>query len=399
MKFTASSADLLDALNTTSGAVPSKSTLPILECILFEQKEDRLVLSATDLEISIVQEVPGVQFAANGEAGREGIAVPARRLIDTLRALPDLPVTFSAGEGEDEGQVAVRLETDQGEYKMVGHDGEDYPDLPTLESEEHRIEIESALLGRAISKTSFAVSQDALRPAMMGIYFEIGPEEGRTVATDGHRLVRLTTDAMVSEEELSFIVPEKALSLAGRVASGQPEAEEGEDGDGGLCTVTVGEGHVGFNFGSAKVMARLIDETYPNYDAVIPDENEKRLTVGREALLAAAKRVGLYSSSTTNQIRLEIAGDRLEISAEDIERSSEAHEEVRCDFDGKGEQEMTIGFNANYLTEVLSNLSGVEDVVFKLSTPNRAGIVLPDEQREGEDMLMLIMPVMLNTYA
>ena len=393
MKFTTSSADLLDALNTASGAVPSKSTLPILECILFENKDGTLLLSATDLEISITQEVD-VQFAANGEAGREeAIAVPARRLIDTLRALPDLPVTFSAGEGEGEDQLAVRLETDQGEYKMVGHDGTDYPDLPELESEERRIELESALLSRAISKTSFAVSKDALRPAMMGIYFEIGPDEGRTVATDGHRLVRLQMDALVSEEELSFIVPEKALSLAGRVASDQAA------GEGGLCTVSVGEGHVGFNFGNAQVMARLIDETYPNYGAVIPDQNEKRLTVGREALLAAVKRVGLYSSSTTNQIRLEINDDRLNISAEDIERSSKAHEEVRCDFDGQGEEEMTIGFNANYLTEVLSNLTGADDVVFKLSTPNRAGIVTPQEQAEGEDVLMLIMPVMLNTYA
>ena len=392
MKFTASSADLLEALNTVNGAVPSKSTLPILECILFENKGDRLLLSATDLEISIVQEVD-VQFAANGEAGREeAIAVPARRLIDTLRALPDLPVTFTAGEGEGEGQLAVRLATDQGEYKMVGHDGQDYPDLPALESEERRIELESTLLSRAITKTSFAVSKDALRPAMMGIYFEIGPDEGRAVATDGHRLVRLTMDAMVSEEELTFIVPEKALSLAGRVAG----KEAGEKG--GLCTVRVGEGHVGFNFGQANVMARLIDETYPNYQAVIPDQNEKRLTVGREALLAAVKRVGLYSSSTTNQIRLEISDDRLNISAEDIERSSEAHEEVRCDFDGQGEAEMTIGFNANYLTEVLGNLDA-DDVVFKLSTPNRAGIVVPEEQAEGEDMLMLIMPVMLNTYA
>jgi DNA polymerase-3 subunit beta len=392
MKFTASSADLLDALNTTSGAVPSKSTLPILECILFENDGDHLLLSATDLEISITQEVD-VQFAANGEAGRkEAIAVPARRLIDTLRALPDLPVTFTAGQGENEGQLAVRLETDQGEYKMVGHDGADYPDLPKLESEERRIELENALLSRAISKTSFAVSKDALRPAMMGIYFEIGADEGRTVATDGHRLVRLKMDALVSEEELSFIVPEKALSLAGRVAGQQAK------GEGGLCTVSVGEGHVGFNFGSARVMARLIDESYPNYQAVIPDQNEKRLTVGREALLAAVKRVGLYSSSTTNQIRLQIETDRVNVSAEDIERSSKAHEEVRCDFEGKGEQEMTIGFNANYLTEVLSNLDA-DDVVFQLSTPNRAGIVVPEEQDEGEDMLMLIMPVMLNTYA
>lgn len=389
MKFTASSADLLAALNTVSGAVPSKSTLPILECILFEQDDDHLLLSATDLEISIVQQVE-VQFSANGTATDATVAVPARRLIDTLRALPDLPVTFTAGEGEDESQLAVRLETDQGEYKMVGHDGADYPDLPALEEDDpRRIELESALLGRAIGKTRFAVSGDALRPAMMGVFFEIGPEAGRAVATDGHRLVRLDLDAMVSEEEFDFIVPEKALSLAGRVA-GQSDTESG------LCTIRVGEGHVDFNFGSARVMARLIDEPYPNYGAVIPDENEKTLAVGREALLAAVKRVGLYSSSTTNQIRLEIAPDRIEISAEDLERSSEAHETVRCDFDSA--EEMAIGFNANYLTEVLSNLDA-EDAVFHLSTPNRAGIVTPQEQEEGEDVLMLIMPVMLNTYA
>ena len=382
MKFSASSSDLLQALTTVGGAVPSKSTLPILECILFEQEEEQLRLSATDLEISIIQTVD-VQFETNGTAEAKRVAVPAKRLLDTLRALPDLPITFSA-----DGDFKIVLETDQGRYKMVGHDGADYPALPELGGGQHMLEMESALLGRAIGKTSFAVSKDALRPAMMGVYFQIGETEGRAVATDGHRLVKLEMAAMTAEAPLSFIVPEKAMTLVGRVA---------EDG---FCTVTVDEGHVGFSFENARVLARLIDEAYPNYEAVIPDANEKTLTVDRAAMLAAVKRVGLYSSSMTNQIRLEIGADTVKISAEDIERSSEAHETVLCDFEdpsGAGEP-MTIGFNAVYLTEVLSNLDA-EDVVFALSTPNRAGIVTPQEQQEGEEMLMLIMPVMLNTYA
>lgn len=379
MKFTTSSADLLQALNTVNGAVPSKSTLPILECILFERDGQTLRLNATDLEISIVQQV-AVQFESNGTTEDEQVAVPAKRLLDTLRALPDLPLTFSAVRGDD--AYNVTLETDQGRYKMVGHDGADYPALPEMD-EQNAIEIDGELLSRTIRKTSFAVSRDALRPAMMGVYFQIGEDHGRAVATDGHRLVKLESEHMTNDELLSFIVPEKAMTLAGRVA------------DESLCTLIVGESHVSFDFDHARVLARLIDETYPNYEAVIPQENDKALTVSREAMLNAVKRVGLYSSSMTNQIRLDIQEDRVKISAEDIERSSEAHETVLCEFEG---EPMTIGFNSVYLTEVLSNIDG-ENAVFSFSTPNRAGIVTPEEQNEAEDVLMLIMPVMLNTYA
>lgn len=376
MKFTASSADLLEALNTVKGAVPSKSTLPILECILFEQDGDELQLTATDLEISIVQRLP-VQFETNGTPEEEQVAVPSKRLIDTLRALPDLPIEFTANS-----DFEITLETDKGHYKMVGHDGEDYPALPELEDEQ-QIMAEGALLQRAIDKTSFAVSQDALRPAMMGVYFEIGPEETRTVATDGHRLVRLNVDGITSSEPLDFIVPEKAMKLAGRVADDE------------ACTIRVDDGHVVFDFDNSRVLARLIDETYPNYQAVIPDENDRTLAIGREEMLNAVKRVGLYSSSMTNQIRLAIESDRVTISAEDVEQSSEAEETVPCDYD---DEDMTIGFNSVYLNEVLSNLDN-EEAIFKLSSPNRAGIVTPQEQEEGEDILMLIMPVMLNQYA
>ena len=376
MKFTASSAELLRALTTVNGAVPSKSTLPILECVLFERDGDALQLSATDLEISIVQRLP-VPFESNGASGAQRIAVPARRLLDTLRALPDLPIQFASDDN-----FAVQLTTDQGRYKMVGHDGADYPALPELKGE-GGVHLTGALLKRTVQRTGFAVSKDALRPAMMGIYFQIEAEETKAVATDGHRLVRLTLKGLTSEAPLSFIVPEKALGLAARIASDED------------CTISVDGGHVGLDFGGSRVVARLIDETYPNYEAVIPVENDRRLTVSRTAMLAAVKRVGLYSSSMTNQIRLAIEKDKVEVSAEDIERSSEARETVLCEYDS---EPMTIGFNAVYLNEVLSNVDA-DDVVFEFSSPNRAGVVTPQEQAEGEDVLMLIMPVMLNTYA
>lgn len=376
MKFTVSSAELLKALTTVNGAVPSKSTLPILACILFERSGDQLRLSATDLEISIVEHLD-VQFETNGSMGNPRVAVPAKRLLDTLRALPDLPIQFAA-----DNEFHVVLKTDQGTYKMVGHDGADYPALPELDDAQ-RIEIEGGLLKRAIQKTGFAVSKDALRPAMMGVYFQIGPDEGRTVATDGHRLVKLIMQEMRAIDPVQFIVPEKAMNLAGRIAT---------DGD---CSIATDGSYVRFQFGDALVLARLIDETYPNYEAVIPKDNNQQLSINRAALLAAVKRVGLYSSSMTNQIRLELESNQVKIAAEDIERASEAHEMVLCEYDG---EPMKIGFNATYLTEVLSNVDA-DDVVFSFSSPNRAGILTPQDQGEGESLLMLIMPVMLNTYA
>ncbi len=377
MKFTASSADLLEALNTVNRAVPSKSTMPILECILFERDGDTLRMSATDLEISIIQTV-SVQFETNGTPESTPIAVPAQRLLDTLRALPDMPIEFTA-----DSDFEIRMETDQGHYKMVGHDGEDYPELPELDGQ-HEINVEGGVLGEAIDKTAFAVSQDALRPAMMGVYFQMEEDNTRVVATDGHRLVRLDLPKLQADESVDFIVPEEATKHVGRIV---------EDDE--VCTIRVDEGHVGFDFKNARVLARLIDETYPNYEAVIPDENDRSLVLNREDMLNAVKRVGLYSSSMTNQIRLDITSDTVTISAEDVERSSEAEETIHCDYDS---EDMEIGFNSEYLTEVLSNVTS-DEVVFKLSSPNRAGIVLPQEQEEGEDILMLIMPVMLNTYA
>ena len=376
MKFTVSSADLLRALSTVNGAVPSKSTLPILECVLFEREEGTLRIAATDLEISIVQRLP-VTFEQNGTEAKQRIAVPARRLLDTLRALPDLSVTVAT-----DAEFNIELTTDQGRYKMVGFDGGDYPALPSLDGAQ-AITAEGALVKHAIDKTGFAASRDALRPAMMGVLFQVRPENATIVATDGHRLVKLVADGITAEQPVDVIVPAGALALAGKAASE------------GTCTIRIASGYVGFDFGDTQVIGRLIEEQYPNYEAVIPVENEKRLTVGRDAMLAAVRRVALYSSSMTHQIRLALGADALTVSAEDIERASEAKERVLCDYDA---EPMEIGFNSQYLQEVLSNVDG-EDVVFEFSSPNRAGVVSPAEGADGEELLMLIMPVMLNTYA
>lgn len=375
MKFTTSSADLLKALTVVNGAVPSKSTLPILENILFTVDGERLRVSATDLEISIVEQID-VELDGS-RPGSDRVAVPAKRLLDTLRALPDVQIGFEA-----DAEFNVTLATDYGQYKMVGQDGADYPALPELDVRT-RIETSGQLLKRAVNKTSFAVSRDALRPAMMGIYFQIGTDGGRAVATDGHRLVKLDLTELRAESDIAFIVPEKALSLAARVASD------------GHCTISVAEGYVEIDFEHSRIIARLIDESYPNYEAVIPLDNDRRLLIDRDSMLAAVKRVGLYSSSMTNQIRLALKEDKIEISAEDIERSSEAHETIRCDY---GSEDMMIGFNSVYLTEVLNNIDD-DEVSFEFSSPNRAGVVTPAQQDEGERVLMLIMPVMLNTYA
>ena len=376
MKFSAASADLKQALDLVGGAVPSKSTLAILECILFERDGDFLRLSATDLEISIVQRIP-VTFSSAVSEREDRVAVPARRLLDTLRALPDLPIEFNST-----AEFHVELRTDQGHYRMIGQDGADYPAIPSFEGS-RRISTEAELVQRAVQKTAFAVSKDALRPAMMGIYFQIKSNESRVVATDGHRLVRLTLKSITNEQPMDFVVPGKALALASRLPEGIP------------CMLSVGDGYVSFDFGDTTILARLIDESYPNYEAVIPAENDKKLVVNRDSLLRSVKRVALYSSTMTHQIRLSIEENKILISAEDIERASEANETVLCEYESTP---MEIGFNSTYLTEVIANIDS-PDIVFMLGAPSRAAIVTPSEQRDGEHMLMLIMPVMLGpTY-
>lgn len=371
MRFNLSSSELVKALSAVSGAVPNKATLPILETILFESKDGQLRLTATDLEISIIEYI-------DADIEEDGaVAIPARRLTETLRQLPDIPVGFDVDE-----KFNVKFRTDKGTYKLVGEDPDEFPEVPNLD-EGHILETTKDDILKAIDKTLFAVSNDDLRPAMMGVYFDIGPDESKFVATDGHRLVRYIKQDLTSEEEINFIVPEKALNLVQKALHGEE------------CQMTITEDHARFKSGNTIVITRLINEQYPNYDSVIPRENDKTMVINKEQMLATVKRVAIFSSSTTRQIRLQMNTDKLTIRAEDIDMSSEAKETISCDYDN---DEMEIGFNAKYLADVLGNVDD-EEVYFEFSTPNRAGIVKPSEEEENEQMLMLVMPVMLNTYA
>ncbi len=371
MKFSIPSSELMRGLQAVIGAVPSKATLPILETVLFKSEDGNLSLCATDLEVSIVE------FVEASVEDDGAVAIPARRLVETLRQLPDIPVQFDITDN-----FQVKFRTDQGVYKLAGDDPDEFPDVPQLDSGVI-IKSTTEALKDVIRKTSFAVSSDDLRPAMMGVYFQIGSEESRVVATDGHRLVRLIRKDLVGSEETNFITPEKTLTLVSKAL---------EETD---CEITIGSDHARFQSGKTIIVTRLINEQYPNYDSVIPKENDKELKINREQMLATVKRVSVFASSSTRQMRLKMEPNQVQISAEDIDMSSEAEEVIPCEYEN---EEMEIGFNAKYLADVLSNIDDPE-VIFEFSTPNRAGIVRPSIQDDDEDMLMLVMPVMLNTYA
>jgi len=371
MKFSVSSGELVKSLSAVVGAVPNKATMPILETVLFECEDGKVKLCATDLEVSIVEYVEA-DIISEGS-----VAAPARRLLETLRQLPDIPVLF---EVDEKGNV--KFKTDKGNYKLAGEKAADFPAIPSLEDGQ-LIKTSTESLTRAIQKTSFAVSNDDLRPAMMGVYFQIGAEESKIAATDGHRLVRLIKRDLTATKPVNFIVPQKALNLV-------IKALDGID-----CELTISREHARFRSGNTMVITRLINETYPNYESVIPRENDKELKVNRDQMLATVKRVAIFSSSTTRQIRLQLRADELMIAAEDIDMSSEAKESIGCEYSN---EDMEIGFNARYLSDVLGNIDDPE-VLFEFSTPNRAGIVRPSVQDEDEDMLMLVMPVMLNSYS
>lgn len=370
MKFTVNSSQLNSGLSAVVGAVPGKATLPILETILFTLDGNTLKLTATDLEIAMIQtlDVDGQEPGS--------VSVPAKRLLETLRQLPDTPLTFAVDD-----QQSITFSTDKGTYKLVGESGDDFPGVPDL-TDGTTLTCESEVLKKAVQKTLFAVSNDDLRPAMMGVFFTVTAEGTTFVATDGHRLVKYHDSGLTSSETLTFIVPEKALNQV--LKSIHSDAS----------SISVSDSHVIFEHGDTVVISRLINEQYPNYESVIPKDNDKTLFIDRETLLSTVKRVSVFSSTTTRQIRLQLGENSVVLRAEDLDLSSEAKESLSCDYDG---ETMEIGFNARYLGDVLSNIDH-EQVRFEFSTPNRAGIVKPATEEEGRSLLMLVMPVMLNTY-
>lgn len=404
MKFSILSSELQKALAKLMGVVPSKSTMPILEHILVEVFRDEsgqsaLRLTATDLEITISVTVPLGITNGTHEPGK--IAVPARRLMDTVRALPEVPLSFSAEPGTNK----VIILTETGEYQLTGESSEEYP-IPgesglIFQAGESAVEfsVEGEVLKNLAAKTVFAVSTDELRPAMMGVLLQIRSNELRAVSTDGHRLVLVVRKEFSSNVERDLIVPAKAMNLLLRSIEPAPStpALAGK----GLVIVTAGQTHIKFALDSSIIISRLIEESYPNYESVIPLDNNKQLVVNRFELLAAVRRVALYSSSVTHQIRLQVvsgnegvsASHFLELSAEDVDFGGGARERIACTYEG---EPLEIGFNARYIEDLLTHLDS-EEVLFEFSTPTRAAIVKPQASPTKEDILMLVMPIRLNS--
>ena len=371
MKFVVNSTELQRALSKVGGAIPSKSTMPVLESFLFDLVNDTLVIAATDLEVSLTASLK-VQGTEDGR-----IAVPAKRLADTVRSLPDVSPTFMI----DTTTNKIKIVTENGEYMLTGENAKEFPVTPQFAGSEE-IRLENSLLKRIIHRTAFAVSSDELRPAMMGILLQGKGNKLSVVSTDGHRLVKVDQNLPSSTSlKREVIIPARACNLVARSA------------ESGLSTISLSNTHIKFAFDSMELISRLIDEKYPNFESVIPQDNDKAMTVNREETIAALRRVALYSSATTHQIRFEVKKDALIISAQDIDFGGEAKETIACEYN---QEPLDIGFNSGYVTDILTHLDS-EKAVFRFSTPTRAGLVTPAPQKEDEQVVMLVMPVRLTT--
>lgn len=369
MKFTVFSSDLLKQIQIAGGAIVANPVLPILEDFLFSIENNILSITASDLETTITTQLE-VKSNANGQ-----IAIPARILLDTLKALPNQSVQFSVNDST----YGIEITSSYGKYKLAGRPVDDYPKPKDLEAAD-QVVLPAAALQRGINKTLFATSNDDLRPAMTGVYFQIDFSKITFVATDAHKLVKYTFNDIKSDVSTAFIVPKKALNL---LKNALPEDADVE--------VSFNKTNVFFSFANTHITCRLIDARYPDYNAVIPINNPNLLVVNRQDFQNSLKRIAIYANKTTNQVSLQISPDSLTISSQDVDFSNEANEQLTCSYTG---DPLMIGFNAKFLIEMLGILQS-EEVKLELSTSTRAGILLPSEEDENESVFMLIMPVML----
>jgi len=375
MNFIVSSSYLLKNLNAINGVITSNSVVPILDNVLFEIENGNLLITASDLQTSVMVEI---QVESKGDGS---VAIPAKILIDTLKNLPEQPITFSI----DDENYNIEINSDNGRYKLAGENATDFPKVPQV-TDGYSIDLSSELLSNAISNTIFSTSTDELRPAMTGIFLKLSTSSCTFVSTDGHRLVKyVRSDISGDEVDHEMILPRKSLNL---LKSTLPSDKSSD------VKLEFNASNAFFSFDNVKMVCRLIDERYPDYENVIPLDNSNNIVIDKSEVLSSLKRISIYANKTTNQVRFKISGGEILISAEDLDFSNEANERISCEHDGA---DIEIGFNAKFLIEILSNLNSTR-VTFKLSEPNKAGLIIPDEMDDNEDITMLIMPVMLNDY-
>ena len=371
MKFIVNSSTLLKELQKLNGVISTSNTLPILDNFLFEIEDGKIKIIASDLETTMISEIT-TESSSNGQ-----ITIPSKILIDTLKTFSNQPLTFLV----DEDTKGIEISSENGNYKLAGQDAKEFPKVPELSSSSSFL-IPSTVLLNAINKTLFASGNDELRPVMSGVFCELSEESITFVATDAHKLVKHTRSKISSNSNSSFILPKKPLSLLKNNIDNDSE-----------ISVEFNETNVRFLLDNITLICRLIDGKYPNYDAVIPKDNPNKLVINKDELLNSIKRVSIYASKTTHQIRLKIAGSQLQITSEDLDFANKAEERLTCSYEG---EDIEIGFNSRFVIDMLNNI-GSDQICLEMSAPNRAGIILPlDGQEENEDTLMLVMPVMLN---
>ena len=371
MKFIVNSTALLRELQKLNGVISSNNTLPILDNFLFDINSNNMTIIASDLETTMMSTI-SVEADVDGK-----ITIPARILIDTLKTFSNQPLTFIVNTET----FGIEMSSEMGNYKLAGQNANEFPKTPKLNGSSTTT-IKGDILANAINKTLFASGNDELRPVMSGMFCELSAEQITFVATDAHKLVKHTRTDISSDKTASFILPKKPLTILKNNIS--------DDAD---IKLEFNDTNALFTFNNITIICRLIDGKYPNYEAVIPKENPNKLTIETASLLSSIKRVSIYANKTTHQIRLKIAGSELQITSEDLDFANKAEERLSCQYEGT---DMEIGFNSKFAIDMLNNI-GAEQISLEMSAPNRAGIILPlDGLEEGENTLMLVMPVMLN---
>ncbi len=374
MKFVVSSSELLYHLQAVSRVVSSKSTIPILENILFELESGKLTITASDLESTMV-----TSMNLDNTEGEGAIALPAKILLDTLKKFPEQPITIDINLDSR----AVNIVTDKGKFSVVGLSGDEFPEIPQIDgNKSSRLQLPASLVLAGINKTLFATADDELRPVMNGILIEMSPENLTFVASDSHKLVRYQRTDATTEFSSSFILPKKPASFLKNVLIK-------EDGD---ISIEFDDKNAYFQMENHKLVCRLVEGNYPSYNAVIPQDNPNKIIINRQDVVNTLGRVSLFSNQASNLVKLTIDGDELMVSAQDIDFSISAYEKLSCQYDGDS---IEIGFKSAFLAEILDNISS-EEVVMELADPARAGIFLPLEKDGPEDELMLLMPMMIN---
>ncbi|CAN5298088.1 DNA polymerase III subunit beta [soil metagenome] len=370
MKFIVSSSQLLKHLQQISGVINSNTVLPILEDFLFEIEKNKLTVVATDLE-TVMKIRLDIEAKDSGK-----VCIPSRILLDSLKNIPEQPLTFNIDKN-----YGVEITSDNGKYKVMGENPDNFPKEPDADAATSFTMPSSALV-TAINKTLFAVSNDDLRPAMTGVFFELDKSGITCVATDAHRLVRYKRTDVVCPKTETFIVPKKPLNL---LKGALPDNDDDLE-------ISYNSNHLFVKHGQIELVCRLIDARFPDYKVVIPTDNPYKLTVDKDDFQNALRRVSVFSNKSTNQVALTINGSELALAAQDVDFSFEGNERMKCNYDG---EDLQIAFNAKFLIEML-NAAETTEVNVELSTPTKAGIIKPTSSEDNEELLMLVMPLMLN---